>query len=112
MRAGKLRNRVHIQEQEGTRTASGAVNPDAGWHTVASRWAEITAESGSESVQSQQVQAESTLNMRFRYFDGLRVQHRIKLGSRTFSINSVLDVEGRKREHLCTVTEVPVEAAV
>ena len=111
MRAGQLRNRVHIQEQTRERESSGAVDPDEGWRTVARRWASIEALSGSESVDAGQIQSVTTHRIKVRYFADLRVQHRIKYGARVFSLNSVLDMDGRKREQEVTATEVPAEDA-
>lgn len=109
MRAGQLRNRISIQEQTPQREASGAIIPGLGWRTVAKRWAKLEALAGGETQNAQQVQAISTHRIVVRFYEGLGVQHRIRFGDRTFSVNSVLDVEGRKREQEVTATEVPTE---
>lgn len=111
MRAGELRHRVQIQEQTVDRTASGAEDPDGTWRTVARRWAEVLPAGGGEAVNAQQVQAVATHTVRMRWWDGLRVEHRIKFGSRVFSINAIDDVGTRRVEMMVRCTEVPAEEA-
>lgn len=93
----QMRDRVTIQSRTQTRdTRGGTVDT---WAEVAEVWARVEPLSGREFWQAQQAQAQTTHKVTIRYYDGLTSTHRLLYGSRVLNIDSVIDVESRKREH-------------
>ena len=105
LKAGHLDKRVEIQAN--TPAANDYGEMVASWATVATVWAAIEPLTGREVLQTQQVQAESSVRIRIRYYSGLTAAHRIKYGSRIFEINSVSNKfeRGEHMELMCRETE-------
>jgi SPP1 family predicted phage head-tail adaptor len=72
----------------------------------ATAWASIEPLNGREFFAAQQVNAEVTARIRLRYLPGVTRQMQVKFGSRTFAIESVINVEERNRELQLMVKEV------
>jgi SPP1 family predicted phage head-tail adaptor len=108
-RAGDYRNRVEIQEKSDDREASGAESLSP-WRTIARRWAAIEPAGGSEGMGGGQVQGVASHVVRLRWWDGLKVTHRIKFGDRVFDINAADDMKTRRVEWVLACTEAPAES--
>lgn len=97
MRAGRLKQRVRIQEfvevvdEYGTPIGSD-------WEDVAIVWASVEPLRGREYIQLQNTQAELTTRIRIRYQPGITPAMRVLYDDRKFNIQSVIDPEERHRE--------------
>jgi SPP1 family predicted phage head-tail adaptor len=102
MNAGKLRQRVKIQEL--ARVEDGYGGYAEAWRDVAAAWAAVEPLRGSERYAAQQVQAELTHRVVMRYRPGVRPQMRLVYGDRVLEIAAVIDMEERHKwlELLCT----------
>jgi len=76
LKAGHLDKRVAIEQN--TPTTNDIGETVASWSTLATVWASIEPLTGREVLQAQQVQAESTVRIRIRYYSGLTAAHRLK----------------------------------
>jgi SPP1 family predicted phage head-tail adaptor len=94
--AGKLRHAVTVQSvTDGTGTRGAPTKTAA---TFATTWASIEPLSGAELWRAQQVSAEVTHRVLLRHLSGVTPKMRIKYGSRTLEVVSVLNLEERDRE--------------
>lgn len=96
MRAGELRNRVTVEQY--TESANSVGEPVKTWSTYAVLDAAINALTGTERIQAAQVNANAFVQMTLRYYPGITPKMRVRLGSRTFQIASVVNVDERNRE--------------
>ncbi len=96
MNIGKLRHRVTIQQQAQTRDEYGGVVTT--WQTFADRWAAIEPLSGRELFAAQQLANTVSIRVRLRYLAGVTPAMRVLYGTRTFSIQAVINVEERNEE--------------
>ncbi|HUU35193.1 MAG TPA: phage head closure protein [Vicinamibacterales bacterium] len=111
MRAGRLRQRVEIQQRIETRDEMGGVSE--AWETVAMRWASIEPLQGRELMEAQQIASRVTMQVRMRYYEGLSPKHRLiwRAGDggvrKTLGIEAVISRDERDRDHelLCTRTD-------
>ena len=92
MRAGKLRNRIVIQQVTESNSDSGAVQES--WATFATVWADIEPTKGREYFQSAQYVEELTLVIGIRYYPNIVPKMRVQWQGRTFDIKSVINVGG------------------
>src|SRR5690606_21106917 len=92
MQSGRLRHRGQIQSRTVTRENGEDV---VAWATVATRWMEIKPLSGREYLQSQQVQASSSVRIIIRAYPDLTVEHRITHGGRVYDINHINNIDER-----------------
>lgn len=105
MRAGELRHRVTIQQMQDTQNEYG--EPVKEWVDVVTVWASIEGLRGREYFEAQQTMAQADHRIKIRYMDGIKPTMRIVYGTRIFSIQSVLDPDGRRRElHLICKEQV------
>lgn len=93
MNIGKLRHRITIQKQVNETNDYGAVVTK--WRTLATVWADVRPISGREYFSAQQVQSEITTQIWLRHLDGVLPTMRVKFGSRTLEIVSVLNTQER-----------------
>ena len=94
MRAGLLRKRVTIQRA--TEGAADDYNQTVlSWSTLATRWAGIKPMSGQERLESAQVGADVTHEVRLRWLDGVTPKDRISYDGRVFNIQSVINTAER-----------------
>jgi SPP1 family predicted phage head-tail adaptor len=96
MQAGGLRHRIDIEQNVGTTDTFGATTDS--WALFTTLWAAIEPLSGRELLQAQQIQADITHRVRFRYVSGVTAKMRVLYGSRIFNILSIINPEERNRE--------------
>lgn len=107
MRAGRLRQRVTIQEPTETQDSYG--EPVATWSDLATVWAAIDPLSGRETFGGEQYQARLTHRVTMRYRSDLQVsaKMRIKHGaSRYLQVQTVSEPGGNHREWRLLCSEV------
>lgn len=104
MRAGRLRHRITIQQQ--AVTGQNDYGEDIyEWTDVAIVWAEVQPLTGREYWAAEQVNAETTHQVRLRYLSDIEPSMRILFGSRVLVIESVFNVDERDRELVVTARE-------
>ena len=94
MRAGKIRERVALQETTQTQADDGGIVDS--WATVATVWAEVDYEKGREFFTASQVAAEESLAIGIRKLDGIVPKMRAVYRSKNFDIHAVLPDEEKK----------------
>jgi SPP1 family predicted phage head-tail adaptor len=104
MKIGKLRHRIHVQEDLGT-TYDADGNVIHNWTTIATVWADVMPLSGREALLAKQINATTTHNIRVRSMPELRQDMRIRFGDRYFDINAIIDDREVQRHQLLTCTE-------
>lgn len=94
MKAGKLAHRVTIQEK---RDQFGADFNDIRdtWQNVATVWAEVLCNSGSESVSADQTQGALSFTVTIRGGTTVTPRNRLIWGTRQLQITAVVDPDGR-----------------
>jgi len=102
---GKRRHKVTL------RAPVHGSNDDLGRETTypsetAWRWAAIKPTSAKEMIEGEAPATEITHTIEMRYYEGLTTDYRITLGSRTFELVAVIDVDERHVTHMCTAKEV------
>ena len=99
--AGKLRDRVTVQQATETRNSLGEVVQS--WSTYATVWASVEGISSREALQQGQVQTDVSHRVQMRFLSGLTHNMRLYWRARTLEIVSVLE-HGNRSEHeiLCT----------
>jgi SPP1 family predicted phage head-tail adaptor len=97
MRTGKLRNLAKIQQNTPTRdTAGGEI---AAWADfVSSWWCDLVGVKGGEMYRGRVVHAQADYQASGRYVAGVTAKMRVTLGSRTFDVMAVENVDNRGRE--------------
>jgi SPP1 family predicted phage head-tail adaptor len=104
LRIGALRHQVTIQSYTKSRDSyGGEVETWTDLHTGV--WASVEPLIGREYLAAKQVQAEVSHKVRMRYIAGLLPAMRIVWGTRTFEIESILNVQERNRELVIMATE-------
>ena len=91
MRAGRLKNRVLLQNHTESKSSTGF--PTKTWATVLTVWAAIEAQRGQESESADELVATLRTNIILRYSSALSAidaTWRVKFGTRIFSIVSVI----------------------
>lgn len=97
MRAGRLRNVGTIQTNTPSRDAIGG--EVASWSAYASGWwFELLQARGGEALRGRTVHAQANYVGIGRYVSGVTTKMRLVLGSRTFDILAVNNVDNRGRE--------------
>jgi len=102
LRAGDLRDRVEVQEDQGTEKDQYK-QPIPDWQTVETRWANVSGLSGREYWQAQQAQAETTYRVEMRYsarLAALGSKARLVWDGKTLEVESVIDPDGLKERLL------------
>jgi SPP1 family predicted phage head-tail adaptor len=94
--AGKLRERVTVQQASESRNALGETV--LSWATFAERWASVEGVSSRELLQYGQQQIEVSHRVRMRWLSGLTQSMRIVWRGRTLEIVSLLE-HGNRSEH-------------
>lgn len=106
---GKMRYRVELQSTTDTTDTGGGRAQT--WSTLAIIYANIIPKSGTERYKHDKITDSVTHEMYIRYRTDIDPSYRIKYGSRTFSIKSILNVDERDRYQLLTCTEGQVGVA-
>lgn len=96
MRAGQLRHYITIQRDTGATSDSYKQHVES-WTTLAQVHVGIFPLSGREAEIAKQTQADLTHKIIMRHTD-INPKDRIRWGSRTFNVVSVLNTEERGRE--------------
>lgn len=94
--AGRLRERVTVQQASENRNALGETV--LSWSTYAERWASVEGVSSRESLAYGQQQIDVTHRVRMRYLSGLTQSMRLQWRGRTLEIISLLE-HGNRSEH-------------
>lgn len=96
MQAGKLRHRITIQTR--TDTQDGFGQPVASWtNYLLNEQAEKRDLSGRELIAAQAVHSETTTEFVIRYKAGIDAKARILFEGVKYTLNAVLDPDGRRR---------------
>ena len=95
MQIGKLRNKIEVQARTDPTTTNAYGEPTEEWETVLTVWGAIKPASGKELYVAEQAQAEVSHVVTLRYCDCLTPRHRLKFGSRIFSVNFVRNIDER-----------------
>lgn len=96
MRAGQLRNRISIEARAIAQDSFGDGKPS--WTLVATVWGSLSPMSGQENWQANQVRPDVTHTIRIRHYADLTPRHRLRIGTRIFGVESILDTDNRHRE--------------
>lgn len=104
MRAGKLRQRVELQDRTVTQGSYGEAQVT--YSTLDTVWAAVEPLQGREFIEGQQLQAEVTTRIRIRYRDGIAPEMRVVHGTHTYDIVSVIEPATARRELHLMCSEV------
>ena len=96
--AGRLRERVTVQQAAESRNAIGETL--LSWATFAERWASVEGVSSRESLAYGQQQIDVTHRVRMRYLAGLTQSMRLQWRGRTLEIVSLLEHNNRSEHEL------------
>lgn len=96
MRTGQLRSKVELQKPSETKNEVGEVKTT--WETEHEVWAQITALTGIEFYQSDQVESNVTHRVTIRWVAGLDSEWRILYGDRILEVNVIMDPQERKEQ--------------
>lgn len=103
MDAGRLRERVTVQQASESRNALGETVQT--WGTYATVWASVEGVSSRESLYAGQQQIAISHRVRLRYLNGLTQSMRLVWRGRTLEIVSLLEHNNRsEHELLCQET--------
>lgn len=91
--ADDLRHSVAIEQRAETKDELGG--RVTVWSVFATVWAKIEPTSGREGRNAAKMQATVTHKITLRYYAGITPKMRVRFGTRTFDIHSVLDIEER-----------------
>lgn len=103
MQAGRLRNRVTIEQLSATQDAIG--QPVTTWTTLATVWADVRYLNGAEAIRADAQTSIAKASIRIRRRTDVTPAMRVVYGSTTFQITAVLPDEQAK-ERLDLVCEV------
>ena len=96
MRAGRLKNRVQLQNYTEAQSSTGY--PTKTWTTVATVWAAVEAIRGKESESAGELVSTQVTRIIIRYssdVSSIDETWRVKFGTRIFSIHSVIPPSDR-----------------
>lgn len=101
MRAGRLRTRLKLQSPSTNYTVDSMGDPDAGWQTDATLYAETLDTSADQEFESSEDTASMTRTWRIRHRGGVTTNHRlVEEGdtSAVWDITGTFDPNGRREE--------------
>jgi SPP1 family predicted phage head-tail adaptor len=96
MQAGKLDQRISIEQKSVTRDAFGA--EVITWVNVVNTWAEISPISGREYLMGKQVQEDASVRVRTRYTPGVKPAMRVTLTGHIYDIVYVQETDLAQKE--------------
>jgi len=102
MDAGRLRERVTVQQASESRNALGETVQ--AWGTYSTVWASVEGVSARELLSAGQQQISITHRVRMRYLPGLNQNMRLSWRNRTLNIVSLLEY-GNRTEHVAICEE-------
>lgn len=100
---GKMRHRLTLSQAVSTPDGGGGATVT--WSPAGDLWASISPIGGGESIDADGLKGRITHEVWVRFQAGLGPQMRFVLGSRTFDIRSVTDVDEAHRFQRCLVEE-------
>jgi len=101
MRAGRLRNRVIIEQLvAGSPDVDGPGEPDETWTEFATVWGSIEPMSGKALTASEQQMSEVDVQIRIRYLAGITAKMRARFGTINYEIKSIINYNQINRELL------------
>ena len=105
MRIGELKHRITLQRRSITQSDSG--EPTETWVDLGTRWAKIEPLSSKEYFSNLQQQSQITHKVTMRYTNNFTptTTDQILYGSRTFHIESMLNVGEENKEYTLMVKE-------
>lgn len=103
MHAGQLRHRAEFQQF--SRTANEFGEEELTWHTYYACNVSLTPTGQIEIMSGGTITPRTSYQVGMRYRDGVKSKDRIKIGSRLFNIESVINTENRMRELTLVATE-------
>lgn len=103
VQAGKLRQRVAIQEATETRDAIGGVVRE--WETLDTVWASVEPLTSREVIQASQVDNRTSHRIRLRHYSGLDSTMRFSFRGRVLNIVGVRNIDERGKVMICDVIE-------
>lgn len=103
MRAGQLRHRLSLQSPTITNTSTGTITE--AWGTVATIWGSVEPLRGREFYDSALINSDVTARIVIRYTSDIEPNYRIVYDNRTFLIESIVDIDERRKEMNLMVTE-------
>lgn len=107
VRAGRMRHRITIQQNDPTQDASGEL--DDSWSEYATRWARAVTETGvsrvRESFSADQKYAEADVRFELRHIEGVTPEMRVSWDNRIYDIVGAVNVNHRDRETHIYATE-------
>jgi SPP1 family predicted phage head-tail adaptor len=108
MRAGRLSERIVLQQKLVTRSDNG--EEVVTWGEFATVWADVEPLSGREVVAVRAAQADLSLRVRIRYLPGVNPAMRVFWQGAPWPISEVIDVRARRTELelLCTGAAIDV----
>jgi len=95
MRSGKLRERLVIQQKTVAQNDIGY--PSETWTTLATVWADVRAEKGSETLKAGRDTATEYATVFIRYRNDVTAQNRAVYRSKTWDIENVRVVQNMRR---------------
>lgn len=96
--------RITIEAETRTVTASGGATLT--WSPVAVLWANVKPLSGSEKLEAEKLTTRITHQVTIRHRTDITTAHRIRVGTQTFRIESIADVDFRHEWLELTCEEV------
>ena len=102
MQIGKLDERITIQALTETNNFGSLTQS---WADVATVWAHVKSQRGSESFEAARVNARETIRVKIRYRDDVTYKHRIVWQSQNYSI-TFLDRSSRRDGELWITCQV------
>ncbi len=103
MSIGALRHKVQIQEP--VRSEDGGGGGEISWRDVAEVWAKIAPTRGREEVNAEKRRGRVSHTVLLRWRPGMSPTQRIVHGTRVLQIESVTDLDERRRWLICACVE-------
>ncbi len=107
MRAGKLDQRINIEQNSPVQNSVGEQTDF--WTTLATVWAEVVPLKGRETFNSDQVIAIADVRFRIRHREGLDNSMRIVYGDNVYNIHSILKIGRREALDLFASVNNPLD---
>lgn len=96
MEAGRLNQRITIQQPPGTLDAAGEATGK--WTTFAKLWASVAPLRGRQLEMARTVYGDVGVQINMRYIDGVQIKMRVLHGAKIYQIEAVMNVDSRNDE--------------
>lgn len=104
MQAGQLNRRVELQQAVETKNPTG--QPISTWTTIVTRWAQIIPLRGQEKFDAAQMEVQTNVKIRIRYYPAIDATWRIKKGDTIYNIKSIINIGDRNYAQEIEVMEI------